>query len=89
MIFLNYNLHPAEVKRITDRDVISATHDTLDYYLFCGDIYFQINGGNFDALWGWIPVIDFAMKLAEISCTIRDGKQPGLNLRNPMTTYAS
>ena len=74
MIFLDYNLDPAMIKKVTDYDIISATNDTLDYYLFCGDIYFRVNGANFDALWSWIPLIDFSMKLAEISCTIRDGE---------------
>lgn len=74
MVSLDYKLELSEVNRLTDLDITSASHTTLDYYLFCGDIYFRINEVSFDAPWGWIPVISFSMQLCEIVCTIRDGE---------------
>ena len=74
MIFLDYNLDLGLAKQITDRDIISANHSALDYDLFCGDIYFRIDGANFDAVWNWIPVIQFSTELAKICCTLQNGE---------------
>lgn len=74
MIFLDYKLEPSELNRLTGLDITSASHTTLDYYLFCGDIYFQINDASFDAPWGWIPIISFSLPLCEIVCTIKNGE---------------
>ena len=74
MVFLDYQLELAEVVRLTELDISSASHTTLDNHLFCGDVYFRINGVSFDAPWGWIPVISFSMQLCEIVCTIREGE---------------
>jgi hypothetical protein len=74
MIDINYQLNSTELKEIRDEGLALATHASLDYYLFVGDIYFRIDGSNFDALWGWIPVIDFAFQLCDIAFNIRDGE---------------
>lgn len=78
MIFLDYQLDPSHVKRLTDNQILSADDTSLDYYLFYGDVYFRVNEVSFDPFWGLIPVIFFSMQLCEISCGMADGEMSSL-----------
>lgn len=74
MITLDYNLDPSEIPVVDAKDLASATHTDLDYYLFCGSVVFRIDGTSFDAQWGWIPIFDFATQLFLIVCQIKDAE---------------
>src|SRR3990172_1056919 len=74
MIVLDYRLEPAELRKLDGRDLGALTTTQLDYYLFCGSIIFRIEGVTFDAIWGWVPVMDFATQLFEISCDVKSGE---------------
>lgn len=74
MIILDYKLNESELPRIKKFNLSEVTASDLDYYLFCGNIFFKIGGKNFDALWNWIPVIDFATQLYLISTNLIVGQ---------------
>lgn len=74
MIHLDYNLEPSEIRKIEGVDLITATANDLDYYLFCGDIIFRIDNTNLDARWGWVPIINFATQLYLIASEIKEGE---------------
>ncbi|MGA9659593.1 MAG: hypothetical protein WBQ60_10890 [Asticcacaulis sp.] len=38
-----------------------------------GDQIFTIDHANFSALWGWVPIIDFAVTMAEIAHKLKAG----------------
>ncbi|MBV8814898.1 MAG: hypothetical protein JO271_10435 [Verrucomicrobia bacterium] len=44
----------------------SATEEDLRYRMALGDLIFQTGGHDFDAVWGWIPLIDLAASFATI-----------------------
>jgi hypothetical protein len=74
MVSLDYNLEPLEVSKLEGVNLTTATATDLDYYLFCGSVFFQIDGIRFDADWGWIPILDFATQLFLIVSEINDGE---------------
>lgn len=63
MIKLDYLLPADELSKVEARDLRQVTAAELDYYLFRGNIYFTVDGNNFDADWGWVPIIEFASQL--------------------------
>ena len=57
-----------------DRANLSVADEVaLRYDLFLGDIHFEIDGQDFSAKWGWIPVIDFAASLLSIASQLEKG----------------
>jgi hypothetical protein len=74
MIFLDYHIEPAELSKLGAIDLTRITATQLDYYVFCGDIVFQIDDLVFDARWGWVPIVDFATQLFCNLKEISDGE---------------
>jgi hypothetical protein len=74
MIILNYEYNLKEIKKLSNIDLSIISSTDIDYYLFCGNIIFRVNDRNFDALWGWIPIIDFATNLFLILSKIKEGE---------------
>ena len=66
MIRIDYTLNPSELAAVAKVDLRTASPTQLDYYLFCGDILVRIDEAVVDARWGWVPVLDFAVQLAEV-----------------------
>jgi hypothetical protein len=75
MITLDYQLDSIEAARIREDDLLAATDPDLDYYLFCGDIFFRVDDVEFDAAWGWVPVINFSYSLCDIIFKIKPGEE--------------
>jgi hypothetical protein len=65
-VALDYRLDPAWRRRWEDLDLRAADEMTLRYRCFLGDVLFAINGADFSARWGWVPVLDFALALRTI-----------------------
>ena len=74
MIQLDYALSPSEISKVNEANLIAATNTEIDYYLFCGDVFFRIDDTRFDAAWGWVPVVDYATQLYLIASEIREGE---------------
>lgn len=47
-------------------DFLSAPQEHLHYYFFLGDVTFIVDGVDFSARWGWVPILDFAVTLSEV-----------------------
>lgn len=62
MISLNYSLDKYQLSLIDDKTIANASISDLTVYLFCGDVMFSVDDSSFDARWGWIPVLDFAIQ---------------------------
>jgi hypothetical protein len=67
MITLDYELSPDWNRRTTKIDLRSADEMTLRYDCFLGDVVFVVDGADFSARWGWVPVLDFALGLRAIA----------------------
>ncbi len=48
-------------------DLAAADETDLRYYAAPGDIIFRKDQTDLSARWGWIPLIDFALALREIT----------------------
>lgn len=55
-------------------DPATADEDEIRYYLFHGDIEFQVGDVDFSTKWGWVPVLDFAIFMARISASLAKGE---------------
>jgi hypothetical protein len=64
MIELGYNLRESPVQ---DHDLKEVDESTLHYNLFLGDVTFRVDEADMSALWGWIPIVDFAVCLDRIA----------------------
>jgi hypothetical protein len=67
MITLDYDLSPEWNRRTTEIELRSADETTLRYDCFLGDAVFVVDGADFSARWGWVPVLDFALGLRAIA----------------------
>lgn len=74
MIVLDYLLNPAELNKLKNIDIKTVTSTQLDYYFFCGSIVFRVDSACLDALWDWIPILDFAIKINEVVAELLPGK---------------
>jgi hypothetical protein len=74
MITFDYRLSPMPSER-TDRELVSATETELRYSLFLGDIVFSVGDADFNAKWGWVPVLDFALGLDHAVGELLQGKE--------------
>lgn len=66
MITLDYELSLGWDRRTTELKLRSADEMTLRYDCFLGDVVF-VDGVDFSARWGWVPVLDFALHLWAIA----------------------
>jgi len=60
-IVLDYRLSEDWNNSKSDIDLNKVTKADLHYNLFLGDIIFKIKNCDFSAIWGWIPILDFAV----------------------------
>ena len=63
MIELAYNLSSSWNAKVQRVDWANADEMTLRYRAFLGDQVFIVNGSDFSAKWGWVPILDFAAGL--------------------------
>ena len=68
MIALDYALSDERNTRAPVTNWLTADDVALRYYLFRGDQIIIINGVDFSARWGWVPLLDFAAALVEGGC---------------------
>jgi hypothetical protein len=66
MIDLDYVLHDDA----SSPDLIAADNVVLRYYAFLGDIVFRAGGCDFSTDWGWVPVVDFAASMMQVSVAL-------------------
>ena len=57
-------------------DLATADESALRYDILLGDLMFQVNGVDLSARWGWIPLLDLAYCLKDMSDQILTG-EPG------------
>jgi hypothetical protein len=63
MVELGYQLRRDSVE---NADLATAKESDLRYDLFLGDIAFKVDGADFSAPWGWVPILDFAAVLNRV-----------------------
>jgi hypothetical protein len=63
MVTLDYSFDPKELDKLTTFDFGQLTLTDLDFYLFCGNILFSVDGVSFDAAWEWIPILNFCVRM--------------------------
>lgn len=74
MLTLDYSFDPAEINKANAFDLASVSAVQMNYYLFCGNIRLRADSITFDANWGWVPILDFAVQFFEIANGIGDGE---------------
>jgi hypothetical protein len=73
MIELSYSLSSSWNERASGVDWARADETTLRYKVFLGDQLFIVNGVDFSAKWGWVPLLDFAACLVKITEELENG----------------
>jgi hypothetical protein len=66
MINLSYRLAADWNEKAEGVDWATASETELRYGAFMGDQIFVIDGADFSAKWGWVPILDFATSLVKI-----------------------
>lgn len=66
MVELTYRLSKEWAHSWAGIDLAHADETALRYKAFLGDLFFTINGADFNAPWGWIPILDFALAFSDI-----------------------
>jgi hypothetical protein len=74
MIDLSYTLSKDWNERTADIDWTYADETTLRYRALLGDQVIIINGADFSAKWGWVPILDFASCLLSITKGLEAGE---------------
>jgi hypothetical protein len=59
--------------------LLAADETDLRYYTFAGDIILRDTQTDLSTHWGWVPLVDFAVGLREISAAIEVGIAPAKN----------
>ncbi|MEO0508981.1 MAG: hypothetical protein AAF065_03855 [Verrucomicrobiota bacterium] len=72
---LDYLLSEEWNSKVKGLDLSTADESALRYDAFMGDIIFQIGDADFSLDWGWIPILDFAACLVNISDEILRGSE--------------
>ncbi|XXY44056.1 hypothetical protein WME91_29020 [Sorangium sp. So ce269] len=70
MITLDYSINKAPPEGM---DLKEVDESELHYDLFLGDIVFRVDGYDLSTRWGWIPVLDFAACVFQISENLQPG----------------
>lgn len=73
MINIDYRIHPNSLKKAKSSNLKTADSMTLHYDHFLGDILLRVGGYDLNADWGWVPVLDFAVCMKEITSSLEDG----------------
>jgi hypothetical protein len=63
MIEIDYRLSPPWNEGKATLDLAAADEMELRYHAFPGDQILRIDGVDFSAAWGWVPLLDFAAAL--------------------------
>lgn len=72
-IALDYRLTPRWNRNFVE-DWADVGADEIEYDLLLGDIIFEIDGVDFSAPWGWIPVLGFARQVMSIIDSLRESE---------------
>jgi hypothetical protein len=78
MITLAYRLAPEWNTAASRIDLSTADELTLRYSAVLGDQVFAVDGADFSARWGWVPLLHFAASLSEAVRTLASGVEEGL-----------
>jgi hypothetical protein len=73
-IEIDYRLSPPWSEGKATLDLASADEVQLRYYAFPGDQILRIDGADFSAFWGWVPLLDFAAVLVDAVAQAATGK---------------
>ena len=71
-IEIDFRLTPSWNSRTRQVDLASAGEEVLRYEAFLGDVILRIDGIDFSAQWGWVPVLDFAMGMENVLADLLD-----------------
>lgn len=71
---IGYRLSPPWSAGKATLDLASADEAQLRYYAFPGDQILRIDGADFSAIWGWVPLLDFAAVLVDAVAQAAAGK---------------
>jgi hypothetical protein len=88
MVMLEYSLDPSEKGRTESVDLAQATQEDFDFRLFCGDIVFRVGTAVFDARWGWVPVVGFAVELQDILSQLATEEEGELHFTESSATVS-
>ncbi len=61
-------------KAAARHDLTTADESVLRYDVLLGDLILQVNGVDFSARWGWIPLLDLAYGLKDMGDEILTGE---------------
>jgi hypothetical protein len=70
MIEIDYRLSPPWNEGKATLDLAAADEMQLRYHAFPGDQILRIDGVDFSAAWGWVPLLDFAAALVHAATRI-------------------
>jgi hypothetical protein len=73
MIEIDYRLSPPWSEGEATLDLAAADETALRYRAFPGDQILRIDGVEFSAEWGWVPLLDFASALVEAVARLESG----------------
>lgn len=73
MIRLDYELSPDWNRSATGAELQCADETALRYDCFLGDVVLILDGTDFSAQWGWVPVLDFALGLRAVADGLDNG----------------
>lgn len=62
----------AIVKSVPTGNEAGLSEVELRYDAFLGDVSGHVGNLDLTTHWGWVPVLDFAMSVAEIACRLED-----------------
>jgi hypothetical protein len=72
-IEIDYRLSPPWSEGDATLDLAVADETSLRYYAFPGDQILRVDGVDFSAEWGWIPLLDFAASLVDAAAQLALG----------------
>ena len=75
MFQLDYRLSNAWSEKTLQADLATVDEMTLRYEVLLGDVICKAEDIDFSARWGWVPILDFAASVRQISeqLTTTDG----------------
>lgn len=59
----------------SSHDWATVSEGALHYDCFLGDVVFVVDGVDFSARWGWVPVLDFALVIAGLVAELEPGAE--------------
>ncbi len=74
MIELAYKLSDAPESGVFDHNLTKFDETELRYHFFFGDQIILVDGVDFSARWGWVPLLDFAACLVAIVSALSTGE---------------